>query len=149
MREAPRVRDARPADLDAIAGIELAAFEPARRSSRAVLRRALGSSFQRVLVAELDGVVVGFLVLWPHRLTWRVYNLASDPAWRNRGVAGALLDAAVALAVSRGALRMVLECRAEPGLTGFYGQRGYAVERRLPNYYGRGEHAVRMVRPLT
>lgn len=148
MPHAPRVRLAQAGDLDAIARIELAAFEPARRSSRAAIRRALGSSFQRVLVAELDGALAGFLVLWPHRLTWRVYNLASDPAWRNRGVAGALLDAAASQAVAAGAARIVLECRAEPVLMGFYAQRGYAVHRRLPNYYGRGEHAVRMVRPL-
>jgi [ribosomal protein S18]-alanine N-acetyltransferase len=144
----PCIRRAGPRDLSALVAIEAAAFEPARRSSRASLRRALGSRFQRVFVFDIDGDVAGLIVLWPYRHSWRVYNLASDPSHRNRGVAGALLSESIELARRAGARTLVLESRDEPGLVRFYERRGFAVRRRLPDYYGRGQHAVRMARPL-
>jgi [ribosomal protein S18]-alanine N-acetyltransferase len=144
-----RIRRAGPGDLAALAAIEAAAFEPERRSRRASLRRALRSRFQRVLVFDIDGEVAGLIVLWPYRHTWRVYNLASHPSHRNRGVAGALLAEAIEQARRAGAHTLVLESRDEPGLVGFYEQRGFSVRRRLPDYYGRGQHAVRMVRSLS
>lgn len=147
--EAPvRIRAAVPADLPAIEAIEEAAFEPSRRSSRRVLRRALGSAFQRVMVVEVDGAVAGYLVLWPHPRTWRIYNLATAPAWRGRGLAGRLIAAAVAAARAAGARRVVLECRDEPGLVGFYEARGFRAAATLPDYYAQGEHALRMALPL-
>jgi [ribosomal protein S18]-alanine N-acetyltransferase len=142
-----RIRRAGPGDLAALAAIEAAAFEPERRSRRASLRRA--PRFQRVLVFDIDGEVAGLIVLWPYRHTWRVYNLASHPSHRNRGVAGALLAEAIEQARRAGAHTLVLESRDEPGLVGFYEQRGFSVRRRLPDYYGRGQHAVRMVRSLS
>lgn len=139
------IRPAGPADLEAILRIEEAAFEPSRRASRASLARALRSQFQRVLVFEHRETVAGYLVLWPYRHTWRIYNLATDPGHRNRGVAGTLLAAAAAAARDQGARRMVLESRASPELVGYYRARGFRVERRLADYYAPGEDAVRMV----
>ena len=141
-------------DLDAILAIEARAFEPARRSSRETLRRALRSAFQRVLVlegstAEGGAAVAGYVVIWPRRRTWRIYNIASDPAWRNQGVGGTLLGAAIAEATRAGAERMVLEARREPALVRFYEQRGFRIRRELPDYYARGGHAIRMELPLT
>ena len=108
-----RIRPARTEDLEAILAIESRAFEAARRSSRVTLRRALRSPFQRVLVLEgttVEGgaAVAGYVVVWPHRRTWRVYNIASDPAWRNQGVGGALLGTVIAEARRTGAERVVL-----------------------------------------
>jgi len=131
-------------DLEAIGHIETRAFEASRRSSRASLRRALGSSFQRVLVLEVQGEVAGYLVLWPYPRTWRIYNLASDPRRRNLGVGSALLAAAVDEARRAGAGRLVLESRNEPGLLRFYEQRGFRASRKLRDYYSKGEDAVRM-----
>jgi ribosomal protein S18 acetylase RimI-like enzyme len=148
-----RVRAARIDDLTAILDIEARAFEPARRSSRPSLRRALLSGFQRVLVLEVAegeaaGKLVGYLIVWPFPLTWRIYNLASDPTERNRGVGGALLAAAVVEAERAGAAKLVLESRNEPDLLRFYQQRGFRASRELPDYYADGEDAVRMELPL-
>lgn len=144
----PAVRPAVPADLAAITRIEATAFEPARRSSARSLERALASTFQRVLVAELDGALAGYLIYWPYRHTWRIYNLATDPAFRNRGVAGALLAAAVDRARAAGAGRVVLESRDSTALLDYYAARGFRAERRLPDYYAQGEAAVRMALEL-
>lgn len=139
------IRPAGPEDLSEIVRIEEAAFEPSRRASRASLARALRSEFQRVLVFQDGGTVAGYVILWPYRHTWRIYNLATDPERRNRGVAGTLLAAAVATARHHGARRLVLESRATPELVGYYQARGFRVERRLADYYAPGEDAVRMV----
>lgn len=143
-----RIRRARPDDLPAILDIESAAFEPARRSSRASLARALRSGFQQVLVLEVAtgaaAKLAGYLVLWPFRRTWRIYNLATDRRWRNRGIGSALVAAAVEAARAGGAERLVLESRREPELVRFYEQRGFRIARRLPDYYGSGQDAVRM-----
>jgi [ribosomal protein S18]-alanine N-acetyltransferase len=142
------VRVATPADLQAILAIEQAAFEPVRRSSRAALRRALRSRFQRVLVLEIAGAVAGYVVLWPFRRSWRVYNLAAHPGYRNQGVGGALLAAGVDSAREAGARCVVLESREEPNLLRFYEQHGFTRRQRLADYYAPGEHAVRLEHAL-
>ncbi len=141
----PAVRD----DLEAVLAIEAEAFEPSRRSSRASLCRALTSSFQRVWVLELDHALAGYVIVWPFRHTWRIYNLASDARFRNRGVGGALVSAVAAEAKRAGARRLVLESRLDPALTAFYQRRGFRVARRIPDYYAPGEDAARMVMPLS
>lgn len=143
------VRRAAAGDLQAILAIEQAAFDPARRSSPASLRHALGSRFQQVLVLELDGAVAGYAVIWPYRHSWRVYNLAAHPGYRNRGVGGALLGAVVERARQAGARRVVLESREDPPLLRFYEGRGFVRRRRLPDYYGPGQHAQRLELPLS
>ncbi len=138
------IRAAQPGDFEAIQRIETEAFEPSRRSSPASLRRALSSGFQRVRVLEIDGAVAGYLILWPFRRTWRVYNLASDPRWQQQGVGSALLTAAVEEADEGGAEWLVLESRDDPALLDFYQRRGFETRGRLADYYAEGEDAVRM-----
>lgn len=144
----PVIRRATPDDLDAVLAIEEDAFEPSRRSSRASLRRALTSFFQRVWVLELDGALAGYVIVWPFRHTWRIYNLASDARFRNRGVGGALVSAVATEAQRAGARRLVLESRLDPGLLGFYERRGFRIAGRLVDYYAPGEDAARMVMAL-
>lgn len=144
-----RIRPGTPDDLDAIRRIEALAFEPVRRSSVAALRRALSSAFQRVRVLEVDGDVAGYLIVWPYRRTWRIYNLASDPRRQKQGVGGALLAAAGDEARRAGAQWLVLECRDEPRLRRFYEQRGFRAVRHLPDYYSEGQSALRMALTLT
>lgn len=141
------VRPAGPDDLPQIVRIEEAAFEPARRSSRRALRRALASEFQQVSVIALahNGAgAVGYLIAWPYPHTWRIYNLATDPAHRHRGLGRALLADVQERARNSGATLLVLEARIDPGLIGFYRRQGFCEARRLPDYYASGEDAWRM-----
>ncbi|MDZ7669350.1 MAG: GNAT family N-acetyltransferase [Gammaproteobacteria bacterium] len=138
------IRPADQQDLESIAAIEAAVFEPDRRSTPRSLRRALGSRFQRVLVAQQGTRVVGYTIVWPYRHTWRIYNLATAPDHRRRGVAGALLAAAEAEARAAGARRLVLEARADGGLAEYYAERGFRARARLRDYYARGQDAWRM-----
>ncbi|WP_309068548.1 GNAT family N-acetyltransferase [Microbacterium sp.] len=54
----------------------------------------------RILVAELDRTVVGVAVLKPRTGSAEVKRLWASPAFRDRGVGSALLDAALAAAGS-------------------------------------------------
>jgi [ribosomal protein S18]-alanine N-acetyltransferase len=150
MIDAPSgVRRATPDDLTAILEIERTAFDAPRRSSAASLRRALGSRFQRVLVLERAGSVVGFVVVWPYRHSWRIYNLASHAGHRNQGIGGDLLAAAVAFARQSGAKRVLLESRDDPALLRFYRERGFLPTGALRDYYAPGDDALRLVLNLT
>lgn len=58
-----------------------------------------------------------------------VNYLAVDPAWRGRGMGGALMDHAEALLRDRGCPKINLQVRGDnPDAIAFYEQRGYVLE---------------------
>ena len=78
-------------------------------------REAISSETATVLVAELDGAVIGFATAYQGLRsvrfglqTW-VEDLAVAPQQRSRGVGKALLDAAKAWAREHGATRLALD----------------------------------------
>jgi ribosomal protein S18 acetylase RimI-like enzyme len=88
-----------------------------------------------VLVAELDGEVVGYVRLRrptdlpSHRHVRQVNGLAVDPAVRRRGVGRALLLAAIDEARRRGARRLTLQVLGtNPGALALYTGCGFEVE---------------------
>ncbi|MGO1071379.1 GNAT family N-acetyltransferase [Lysobacter sp. CA199] len=115
------VRRASPADLDLIAPL----FDRYRhfytqRDDAAVSRAFIGERLQRgdsvLLLAALDGADgAGFTQLYPTfssvraARVWVLNDLFVDPAARRRGVAHALLAAAVEFARVDGAARLELE----------------------------------------
>jgi ribosomal protein S18 acetylase RimI-like enzyme len=88
-----------------------------------------------VLVAELDGTVVGYVklrrptALSAHRHVLQVGGLAVDPAVQRRGVGRALVVAAIEEARRRGARRLTLHVLAtNHGARALYAHCGFAVE---------------------
>ena len=72
-----------------------------------------------------------------------VLTLATVPGLRRRGVASALLDQAIAVALSRGAVAMFLEVAADnPGAAALYRTRGFRQVGARPAYYSRHEGAA-------
>lgn len=117
-------RRATLADLDTLAPL----FDAYRRyyEQPADLARARGflaARLQRdesaVLLAELDGVAAGFTQLYPSfssvraARVWVLNDLYVEASARRRGVAQALLQAAVNFARDDGAIRLVLETRPD------------------------------------
>jgi ribosomal protein S18 acetylase RimI-like enzyme len=150
MTSAPvTIRAARPADFDALVGLDWSSavhhagidpefyLVPERALITEFLRRRLSDPDREVLVAEADGAVVGMVDV----------TLAEDPDpgsivrpvptadigisvledWRGRGVGHALMAAAEAAALSRGARRIILDMSsANVGALRFYRSLGYA-----------------------
>jgi ribosomal protein S18 acetylase RimI-like enzyme len=101
------VRRAGPADVPAVAAVAVAAYSPYVESI-GVRPGPLDADYATVVaradvrVAELDGAVVGFVVLVPRDDHLLLENVAVDPAAQRRGVGSLLLALAEDEAAARG-----------------------------------------------
>ena len=144
------LRTATTEDLSRIAEIERASFadpwSPA--SFRTVLRHAYAAL--TVAAEEGRGPVLGYSVMWFAADEAELANLAVATEARGRGIGGALLDAALVDARSRGALTVYLEVRDSNGpARRLYASRSFTEVGRRRNYYRHPiEDAVVMRRVL-
>ncbi|RLV54753.1 GNAT family N-acetyltransferase [Aeromicrobium phragmitis] len=126
-----QVRTARTDDIDEIIALWEVAAENAARpvDSRAGVLRLLERDPDALLLAELDGVIVGTVIAgWDG---WRahLYRLAVHPARRGDGIARTLVDAAERRLHVLGAQRfdaMVLDDNTLG--TAFWSARGYSPQ---------------------
>lgn len=143
------VRRATPCDLQALADLEAACYDPARRQSRASLRRALRSPRQVVWVQEDSAGLVAAAILWLHPRTVRIYGVHVRPDQQGRGLGRALVLRAEELAAATGRNRMVLEADADDvRLLDWYGRQGYARRDLRGDFYAPGRHAWRFEKRL-
>jgi [ribosomal protein S18]-alanine N-acetyltransferase len=135
---APSLELARAAferDLDGILAVDAASFE--RPWTRAMYEwEAANSDVARFYVARTAGVVVAYCAGWVIFDELHINNLAVDPAWRRRGVAGTLLTFVLAAAAGEGARRATLEVRRSnvPALR-LYERFGFTYAGVRPAYY--------------
>jgi ribosomal protein S18 acetylase RimI-like enzyme len=132
------IRPARIEDDAALQAIEVATFTwlamPAGPPDPAAPFFTDGAGPEDVLVAELDRVVGYVRLRHPSRLpagrhVLQVNGIGVDPAYRRRGIARALLDAAIAEARSRGARRLTLRVFApNTAARALYESAGFEVE---------------------
>ena len=133
-----RVRPLGPDDDAAAAALSARVF--ADGWSAAELARERDRSVGRVLAAEQDGALVGYVVAWVIDDEAEILTIAVDPAARRRGVGRALVEAALA-----GTRRAHLEVRADNGAArGLYEGLGFEVVGRRAGYYADGEDALLM-----
>jgi ribosomal-protein-alanine N-acetyltransferase len=101
------------------------------------------------LVADHAGTAVGHAVASIAGDVTELQRIAVDPEHRRTGVASALLEAVVALGVSAGSDRLLLEVREDnAGALRFYAERGFVEVDRRRRYYRDGATAVVLRRPL-
>jgi ribosomal-protein-alanine N-acetyltransferase len=94
---------------------------------------------------EKDGAAAALLVLWHHATRLRVYDVATHPDLRGRGLGLLLMRHAETLARKAGCRDISLEADAKDRrLVSWYEEQGYAVAGRLPDFYAAGRPAVRM-----
>lgn len=90
----------------------------------------------RCWVAELDGRVVGMLVLWMIVDEAHIATLATHPEHRRQGIAEQLLVTALDAAHTEGARSALLEVRAgNQAAQGLYRKYGFDVVGRRKQYY--------------
>ena len=151
-RPSATVRQAVPADLDALLALEQASFE-GDRINRAQWRRHIQSATAAVLVAgraPATGVEAAAVVFYRRRSrsAW-LYSLAVAAHARGAGVGGTLLAAAEADARARGCESMRLEVRIDNAAAiGLYERHGYVRTGRVPRFYEDGADAWRYVKRL-
>lgn len=146
----PAIRAATLADLDALVALEERCFSLdrlARRNFRHLLTRAHAET----LVYELDGQLAGYVLLLFRQGTplARLYSIATDPAWRGRGIAEALVSAAEQVALEQEALLMRLEIRKDnPASIGMFRKLGYRPFGEYAGYYEDEQDALRFQKYL-
>jgi ribosomal-protein-alanine N-acetyltransferase len=137
-----RLRPPTPADAAPLARIERAAFTDPW--SEASLRDALSSITGFGIVAETgDAQPVGYILCRAVAGEGEVLNLAVDPAHRRRGLARALLEAALARFRAGRVGRVYLEVReSNAAAIALYRSAGFLVQGRRERYYHRPEEAA-------
>jgi len=101
------------------------------------------------LVAESEGLVVGHAVASLVADVAELQRIAVSSGSRRQGVARALLDEVVALAVQEDIGRLLLEVREDnEAALAFYTAQGFVELDRRPRYYRDGTSAVVLERPV-
>jgi len=149
LRIRPMTRD----DLPVVLEIEHRAFK--HPWSPALLERELTHEWSTILLAEElqpDGgyQILGFAIVWLVHDELHVLNVATDPPHRRRGVAQAVMAAAVEKARGRKCTLATLEVRrSNEGALTLYKNMGFRPVGIRPNYYvDEGEDAIVMVMDL-
>ena len=145
-----RVRAALPADIDAIADLEVDNLGADAWSEGLIAEGVTGNlPTIHYLVAEADTpdgpVVVGHVAASIVADIAELQRIAVDPAHRRTGLASALLQAVVDTARAEGADRLLLEVREDnAGALAFYAARDFVEVDRRRRYYRDGATAVVM-----
>jgi ribosomal protein S18 acetylase RimI-like enzyme len=126
------VRTAEPDDVRAVLAVwRRADAEPSVTDDARSVRRLLENDAQSLLVAEMEGAIVGTIIAaWDG---WRgnLYRLAVVPEHRRRGIGRALVRRAEVGLRDRGALRLTAIAVEDDGhATGFWDAAGYERQSR-------------------
>jgi [ribosomal protein S18]-alanine N-acetyltransferase len=147
------IRKMVPADLDEVMRVEKVAF--AHPWSTELFRRELDHEWSTVLLAEEPGpggkaVLLGFVIFWLVHDEVHILNVATDPAYRRRGSARALLHECLGRGQAHGAVLATLEVRkGNEAALALYQSLGFRPVGVRPNYYvDEGEDAIVMIRDL-
>ncbi len=142
------VRPARAADTDAVAALEAAALGDDAWPHGLVAELVAGTvPTAQALVAERDGVVVGYAATSLVVDVAELQRIAVDLGERRTGVGLALLGSVLGLCRDTGADRLLLEVRADnEDARAFYRRAGFVEVGTRPRYYRDGEAAVLLER---
>lgn len=154
---APRTEDPplplRPAglvDIPELVRLEAVCFDDDRITRRR-FRQLLNGGHTECLVVEREGGLAGYALVLFHRGTplARLYSIATDPAWRGRGLARRLLAAVEASAATRDCAFLRLEVRPDnSSAIALYRQLGFREFGVFQDYYADHSAALRMEKRL-
>lgn len=138
------IRPMTPADLPAVSELDQLSFS--QPWPDAAFAAELANPNARNWVAELDGRVVGALVLWRVLDEAHIATIATHPGFRQRGIGKTLLKTGMDAAYAEGARIYHLEVRAgNLAAIHMYEKFGYqVVGRRIKYYKNNGEDALLM-----
>ena len=142
---ATRIRVATIHDLSAIMDIEHLSFTTPWTAD-AMEQEIESRDWSRVIVATVEGEVVGFMVYWVVVNELHLLNLAVDPTWRRRGIGRAMVRYLVELAEDNYLSSLFLEVRvSNKPAQKLYREFGFKPVAIRQNYYSDdGEDAIVM-----
>ncbi|HZW08485.1 MAG TPA: GNAT family N-acetyltransferase [Phycisphaerales bacterium] len=139
-----QIRQATPADLEALVAVEKDCFErPEERFTRRQIRALVQNPRATVIIAEADGKIAGWAVgLYRQHSRWqsgRIYAVGVHREFRGRGIGRKLTEHLLDGFRARAIERVYLEVREDntAALT-LYKALGFTPIRRLTAYYGPG-----------
>jgi len=150
MNERGRVRPAKHSDDGAILTLE--ELFPSDRMSLRSVRHFLKSPSARTWVAELEGAVVGNLILLTRRNSCvaRIYSVVVAPQARGRSFGERMVRAAQTEALKLGLKQIKLEVRVDNAAArALYAKLGYVEAEALPGYYEDGADGLRLCNILS
>ena len=128
------VRSFREADRAQLVALWTGVFpdDPPRSAPDRMIHGALAVRPESLLVAELDGAVVGAVIAGFDGVRGWIYHLAVAPAHRRRGIATRLMRGAEAALRALGCPKINLQVRAtNQSVVAFYRTLGYELEERF------------------
>jgi ribosomal protein S18 acetylase RimI-like enzyme len=144
------IRLAEIKDLNSIEIIENTCFEKNRRSSRHSLEHSIKSQYQLVVLAEqkygFNTSVTGAMILYMRKYSLRIFSIGVLPEYQNAGIGFKFLQYAKSVACERGLSSITLEVDMQNvKLVNWYIKHGFMdMNQVLIDYYGQGEHALRL-----
>ncbi len=128
------IRKMTATDVPAIAALEIACFNDPW--SEASIASEIENRLSYWLVAEIDGVIAGYVGSQTVLDMADMMNIAVSPNCRRKGIAEALIKELTAYLTSRGVIGLMLEVRASnaPAIA-LYTKLGFIQAGRRPNYY--------------
>jgi glutathione synthase/RimK-type ligase-like ATP-grasp enzyme/ribosomal protein S18 acetylase RimI-like enzyme len=140
------IRTAREDDIGFMMQLEELSFPESRRSSARSIKYSLNNHAQKVFIAENDGIRAGCAVIRLHKKSIRVYSIAVSTDMRGMSIGKKMMQYIIDLAKESNMSRILLEAdSADIRLLDWYRSLGFSDERLFEDYYGPGEHALRMV----
>ncbi len=138
------LRDARPADLDAVAELERASFPVPWKKEYFASEVGAPHRFNRV-VRTSSGLLAGYVFCAFAGGEVHVNKIAVDPSLRRTGVARLLMQEVLAFSARIAAEEIYLEVRpSNLPARNFYELLGFREVGRRKEYYGDGEDAIVM-----
>jgi ribosomal protein S18 acetylase RimI-like enzyme len=127
------IRECRPEEVEFILALwRQAEATPSVTDNADDLRRAVSDSEASVLVAEVDGQLVGSIIGTFDGWRGNIYRLAVHPGYRRRGIARALVAEVEKRLARQGAKRITaLVEKNHSWATGFWQAVGYGLDNRI------------------
>ena len=141
------IRQAEERDIKAIEGLEQVCFTDPW-SYESLEQDILNNKLSFYIVAEVEGVVCGYVGIWNIVDEGHITNVAVSPDYRRKHIASNMLDVLIASCQEAGVERFTLEVRAgnEPAKALYAGKGFKEVSVRKGYYQDNGEDAIIMWR---
>lgn len=142
------IREAHNQDIDQLIAIEELCYDhpwPREAFEEEIERDDVGIS----LVAEDEGLIVGFLSGMAGVDEFHLHNIAVHPDFRERGIGRGLVEAAESLCRQRGFQRILLEVRKDNEVARrLYLDLGFEAAGTRKDYYGPGQDGYLYIKYL-